>query len=171
MQKFLLAHIEKCTGCGRCTLACSSAKEGIFAPAKSRIHFVNFPREGLSVPNICFHCEKPSCAEACPVDAISRNDNGAVVVDQDTCTGCSECVDACPYGMIELNNEGLAYKCDFCGGNPECVKVCQPIAISYDGPEGYSLENRLFQMSKKVAKGEPANKRITIAGIFKDLLR
>lgn len=171
MQKFLLADIEKCTGCGRCTLACSGIKEGIFAPAKSRIQFVNFPREGLSVPNICFHCEKPACAEACSAETIVRNDIGAVIVDYSTCTGCAECIEACPYGMIELNQESLAYKCDLCNGDPECVKVCQPMAIIYDTLDGDSLKNRLFQMSKRITEGEPADKRIAFGRIFKDLLR
>jgi carbon-monoxide dehydrogenase iron sulfur subunit len=143
----------------------------VFAPAKSRIHYVNFPRDGLSVPNICFHCESPACADACPMDAISRNDIGTVVVDYAACTGCAECVEACPYGMIVLNNEGLAYKCDFCGGDPECVKVCQPMAIVYDALNEGTLKERLFQMSKKIAEGEPGNKRVAMAAIFKDLIR
>jgi Fe-S-cluster-containing hydrogenase component 2 len=167
MEKFILSNIEKCTGCGRCTLACSGLKEGAFVPTKSRIHFVNFAREGLSVPNICFHCEEPACAEACPVDAISRNNIGAVVVDNDACTGCADCVDACPYGMIWLNDEDLAYKCDLCEGDPECVMVCQPNAIVYALPDEASLEERQFQMSKKIGEGEPEDKRLAMARIFK----
>jgi Fe-S-cluster-containing dehydrogenase component len=171
MQKFILSDIEKCTGCGRCTLACSGVKTTVFEPTKSRIHFANFPREGLSVPNICFHCENPACAEACPVDAISRNDMGAVVVDEDICTGCAECVTACPYGMIWLNDEDMAYKCDFCGGDPECVKVCQPDAILYAVPDDASRKDREFQMSKKISEGEPDEKRLAIAKILKEQVR
>jgi Fe-S-cluster-containing dehydrogenase component len=166
MDKFLLADIEKCTGCGLCALACSSVKEGAFVPTKSRIHFVNFPRDGRSVPNICFHCEVPACVEACPVDTIARNDIGAVVVDYDTCTGCAECVEACPYGMIEVNDEGTVYKCDLCNGEPECVKVCQPKAIIYSMPDEAVRKERLFQMSIKVTKGGPADRRLGIARIL-----
>lgn len=171
MQKFILSDIEKCTGCGRCALACSAIKEGVFLPEKSRIHFVNYPREGLSVPNVCFHCEEPACAEACPVEAISRNDLGAVVVDEEACTGCGECVTACPYGMIWLNEDDLAYKCDLCGGDPECVKVCQPGAIVYAVPDGASRRERLFQMAKKIPDGEPVDKRHAIGEIFRERYR
>ena len=171
MQKFILSDIEKCTGCGRCTLACSALKEGVFLPTRSRIHFVNFPRHGLSVPNICFHCEEPACAEACPVDSISRNETGAVVVDRDTCTGCGQCMEACPYGMVWLDDEDLAYKCDLCGGDPECVKVCQPNAIIYAEPDKRSLKERQLQMSKKISSGEPEEKRRAMAEIFKERYR
>lgn len=171
MQKFILSDIEKCTGCGRCTLACSAVKEEVFLPATSRIHFTNFPREGLSVPHICFHCEAPACAETCPVDAISRNGVNAVVVDEDTCTGCAECVEACPYGMIWLNNDGVAHKCDLCNGDPECVKVCQPNAIVYAEPKGASLKERQLQMSKEIAEGKPEDKRFAMAKIFRERYR
>ncbi|MBW2058936.1 MAG: 4Fe-4S dicluster domain-containing protein [Deltaproteobacteria bacterium] len=171
MEKVILVDIEKCTGCGRCTLVCSGLKEGVFAPSKSRIHLVNFAREGLSVPNVCFHCEEPACAEACPVEAISRNGTGAVVVDRDACTGCGVCVEACPYGMIWLDDEGLACKCDLCRGDPECVKVCQPGAIAFAVPEGNSLEERIFQMSKKSGRDDPRERRLEIAEIFRERYR
>jgi len=163
MDKFLLADNEKCTGCGLCALACSSVKEGAFVPAKSRVHFVNFARDGRSVPNICFHCEQPACAEACPVEAIVRSHIGAVVVDNATCTGCGECAEACPYGMIELNEGEIAYKCDLCDGNPECVTVCQPKAIAYDVLDEPALKRRLLQMSKKIPEGTPVKRRLAVA--------
>jgi Fe-S-cluster-containing dehydrogenase component len=105
------------------------------------------------------------------VDAISRNDIGAVVVDPDTCTGCSECVEACPYGMIWLNDDDLAYKCDSCDGDPECVKVCQPNAIVYQVSDDASRKERLHQMSKKIESGEPEAKRLAMARIFKEQYR
>lgn len=42
------------------------------------------------------------------------------------CSGCGECVKACPYGLIELQDHypvlDLQFSaCDFCG---ECAKVC-----------------------------------------------
>ena len=113
MQKFILSDIEKCTGCGRCTLACSAVKEEAFVPAKSRIHFVNFPRAGLSIPNVCFHCENPACAEECPVDAIQP----------DTEPGLDK--------WLEINTE-YAEKWP----NITMKKDPMPDADSFDGMEG-----------------------------------
>ena len=36
-----------------------------------------------------------SCAESCPVDAISEGD-GKFVIDEGTCIDCGACAGACP---------------------------------------------------------------------------
>jgi len=41
-----------------------------------------------------------TCAETCPVEAISEGDS-KYVIDQDTCTQCGQCVDACPVEAIK----------------------------------------------------------------------
>lgn len=41
-----------------------------------------------------------SCAEVCPVDAITIED--VAVVDEDTCIDCGTCVEECPVDAIEL---------------------------------------------------------------------
>jgi len=41
------------------------------------------------------------CLDACPFDAI-RVEDGVAVVDEDKCTGCGMCVSACPRKLIEL---------------------------------------------------------------------
>lgn len=46
------------------------------------------------------------CVKACPFEAISMNENGLPVVNDDACTGCGNCVDTCPRGIIELHPEG-----------------------------------------------------------------
>ncbi|MBW1667064.1 MAG: hypothetical protein JRJ66_03205 [Deltaproteobacteria bacterium] len=43
------------------------------------------------VPRYCRHCAKPPCKVACPVDAISRNERGIVLIDNDLCMGCRKC--------------------------------------------------------------------------------
>jgi len=42
------------------------------------------------------------CVAACPFDAMYMNDNGLPVVIEDKCTGCSNCVVACPRDIVEL---------------------------------------------------------------------
>ena len=45
----------------------------------------------------CLSCG--SCAEACPVSAISEGDT-KYVVDPDVCIDCGACEDVCPVGAI-----------------------------------------------------------------------
>lgn len=42
------------------------------------------------------------CADVCPFDAITINENGLPEVDPEKCTGCGKCVEACPQGIIKL---------------------------------------------------------------------
>jgi RnfABCDGE-type electron transport complex B subunit len=44
------------------------------------------------------------CVAACPFDAIHMNNNGLPVIDLGKCTGCGECVRACPRNIIELTD-------------------------------------------------------------------
>lgn len=42
------------------------------------------------------------CVESCNFDAMWMNANGLPVVDEDACTACNKCVEACPRDLIEL---------------------------------------------------------------------
>ncbi len=85
-----------------------------------------------------------TCLSVCKHGAIST-DSGVAVVDATKCTGCGECVKACPRAVIELvpadarekvccNNRELGSKarkaCDLgCIGCFACVKNCNCDAI------------------------------------------
>ncbi len=43
-----------------------------------------------------------SCIEVCPVDAISRNEVGNIVVDPEACIGCKKCTLVCPTNVIKM---------------------------------------------------------------------
>ena len=47
-------------------------------------------------------------------------------LNEEKCIGCLACVDACPFGAIQINPDGDVLKCDLCGGDPVCVKYCPP---------------------------------------------
>lgn len=98
----------------------------------------------LSVFEPCMHCDEPACVEACPLDAIKKNENGIVLVDYDKCAGEGSCVEACPYGKPYIRTFSTpnvpaqrADKCTFCaefvekGELPVCVRTCQGHALYF----------------------------------------
>ncbi len=158
MIKQLFVDPDKCTGCNRCTYVCSAVHIGVFAPTQARIKVNNFPHKGFSAPSICFQCPSAPCHKACPEDAISRNADDVVVVDAEKCTGCGLCVTACPYGMIELVGS-VAAKCDYCGGDPACVKECFPGALVFQEKTPELVKIKGLQMKQRSNDGSPAEKR------------
>ena len=163
MEKHLLAIPNRCTGCNRCTYACSAVKEGMFMPSKARIKINNFALQGYSVPSVCFQCPKPDCLQSCPEKAISKSKRGVVVVDAGKCNSCGECVAACPYGMIEQYGSGKAFKCDLCGGTPACVAECHYGALVFKAPDAISRKLRATQMKQRIDTGSPEEKRHQLA--------
>ena len=52
---------------------------------------------------------------ACRFNAIYKRNDGLVIIDPVKCTGCKECVDACPYCAIYFNDDlNIAQKCTGC---------------------------------------------------------
>lgn len=55
-------------------------------------------KQHLIDPEICIRCH--TCEEACPVDAITHDENN-VVVDASLCNFCMNCIAPCPTGSID----------------------------------------------------------------------
>ena len=140
MEKILMIDYEKCTGCRLCELVCSVMHDGISNPARSRIKVMKWEHEGLYIPMTCQQCEDAPCMNVCPVKAISRDhDLGFVMVDYDVCIGCRSCVAVCPFGAMNYNKmEKKVFKCDLCGGDPQCVRFCEVKAIEYVNADSIS---------------------------------
>src|SRR5262249_42658973 len=92
------------------------------------------------VSDVCKHCERAGCLEACPTGAIVRTEFGSVFVQSDVCNGCGYCVVSCPFGVIDRRpDDGRAFKCTFCydrqlGGRiPACAQACPTDSILF-GP-------------------------------------
>ncbi|MCU7857764.1 MAG: nitrate reductase subunit beta, partial [Candidatus Thiodiazotropha sp. (ex Lucinoma borealis)] len=70
----------------------------------------------MYLPRLCNHCLNPACVASCPSGAIyKRDEDGAVLIDQDRCRGWRMCVSACPYKKIYYNWEsGKSEKCILC---------------------------------------------------------
>lgn len=148
--KILRVDVNLCAGCQACAMACSLVKEGVFSLAKSRIHIYTNESKCFSVPTICEHCIDPPCIPACPVNAITRDDiSGIVKIDEEVCTGCGECENACPFNSIRIR-DGIALKCDLCGGDPECVKVCYPRALQYVENQPATIRNKVILAEERL---------------------
>lgn len=139
MEKIFLKIDKKdCMGCHACEVACKQENELPVGPRIIRVI------EGISdyTPIYCHQCAKAPCIDACPSSAISKNGNGIVLVDNDTCIGCRECLDACPFGAMQFEEEKeTAVKCDVCysrlakGKNTACMSVCPTGCISLGGKQ------------------------------------
>ena len=98
---FIDSDVMKCVGCGLCAEACSMKHFGVINKDFSRIHVRKFllplPKAIIVTCSQCQAEERP-CEEACPVTppAIHFDDKTLhMVVDEETCTGCLLCRDAC----------------------------------------------------------------------------
>jgi Fe-S-cluster-containing dehydrogenase component/CRP-like cAMP-binding protein len=130
-----------CIGCDQCETACASTHQNV-----SRLDRRAGPTfQSLHLPTSCRHCEHPHCMSDCPADAIHKLPNGEVSID-DSCIGCGNCEENCPYGVIQMAevpaSTGFldrllrravpepvktAVKCDMCvdmKSGPACVNAC-----------------------------------------------
>lgn len=138
----LVIDEDLCIGCDQCEKACAATHEGV-----SRLDRSAGPSLfSLHLPTSCRHCEHPHCMQDCPPNAIHRLPDGEVSI-ADTCIGCGNCVENCPYGVIQLAEVApkvslfsrlgrksskeevakTAVKCDSCAslkGGPACVRAC-----------------------------------------------
>jgi formate dehydrogenase iron-sulfur subunit len=92
----------------------------------------------LMSSDVCKHCTHAACLDVCPTGSLFRTEFGTVVVQPDICNGCGYCVSACPYGVIDLNEEdGRAFKCTLCydrlkdGQTPACAQACPTQSIQF----------------------------------------
>lgn len=162
----LAVDLAACCGCLSCSVACKQEHDLPVGPQWVAV-YRNEPRliEGrlqlrYTVTH-CMHCHDPKCLEACPESAITRRTDGAVLIDSNTCNGCRMCMEACPFGVIQFDDEkGVAQKCDLCvarlerGKPPACVSACISHCI-YAGEVGEVAkkigESRLLLWYKDVS--------------------
>ncbi|WP_370273485.1 4Fe-4S dicluster domain-containing protein [Methanosarcina sp. MSH10X1] len=148
-SRSLLIDTSRCTGCRSCEMACSLYHEGECSPVLSRIRIVKYEALGRNFPSACSQCSKPRCLEACDHGAIRMNEStGAVFVEESFCTGCRSCLVACPFmGFHPVKK--VAFKCDLCGGDPQCVRFCPSGAITFRSVDEFLMERRR-EMADKV---------------------
>lgn len=144
----LLIDNHKCVRCNNCVFAC----EGVHDDGQARLTLSGDHVANLLLPNSCMQCENPLCMLDCPPDAIVRRPGGEIFI-RDSCIGCSNCANNCPYenifmvqpktrrspfdwlaGLLRPSRtetdrvkQEVAVKCDLCrsvAGGPACVRSC-----------------------------------------------
>lgn len=149
MQYGFVIDQDRCIGCHACTTACKQ-ENGV--PVGAFRTWVKYTERG-TYPSVkrhftvlrCMQCTKPPCVDICPVNALSKRQDGIVDVDREACIGCRACMQACPYDALYINDDsGAVEKCHFCahrveqGLEPACVTVCPVGAIipgDFDDPQ------------------------------------
>lgn len=151
-----------CIGCGACEAACQ--KEHGFKLHKSEqldesnftyveeINSITFQR------HLCMHCLDPACVSACPVEALKKTKEGAVIYNSYICLGCRYCMFVCPFNIPKYEWKSpipKVRKCDFCyetkikkGLEVSCASAC---------PTGATLfgeRDKLLKVAKERIKKE-----------------
>jgi len=135
-KRFLMIFQKDCMGCHACEVACKQEHNLGVGPRLIRV----VERSPHFFPVFCHHCTKAPCKAACPADAIFRNEQGIVLIKEENCIGCRACVEACPFGAMQFEEEReVAVKCDLCidsvgtGELTACAKACPTRCISLGG--------------------------------------
>ncbi len=141
----MVIDLDRCVRCDDCVRACATAHD-------NNPRFVRHgPVHGHHMfANACLHCADPVCMVECPTGAIYRDFGaGHVVISENSCIGCAQCANNCPYDAIrmvqitdqqghvivdEKNQRPLtqATKCDLCIeqlGGPACQNACSHDAL------------------------------------------
>jgi menaquinone reductase, iron-sulfur cluster-binding subunit len=115
----MVIDLDKCNGCGTCTVAC--AVENNLPPAQEKTNKRNgitwmqvtqssngeqFPKnESVFIPIFCQQCEKETpCVTVCPQNAVDVDPTTGIVGQiPQRCLGCRYCMTACPYHARYFN--------------------------------------------------------------------
>ncbi|HSL24088.1 MAG TPA: 4Fe-4S dicluster domain-containing protein [Vicinamibacterales bacterium] len=151
-----LTDSSLCIGCKACEVACKEWNDvpgdgfawtgfsydhtGTLGHSTWRhVKFVENDRHSWEfLSDVCKHCERAGCLDACPTGSIVRTEFGGVFIQPDVCNGCGYCIVACPFGVVDRRpDDGRAFKCTFCydrqkaGLVPACAKACPTESILF----------------------------------------
>ncbi len=185
----MLNDLTKCIGCRACQVACKEWNEleyettsftntrdnppRLNSDTYTRIEYKYLPDDpnlGPSQPerwyyrrHMCNHCEEPACVSACPVGALKKSVEGAVVYLEGKCIGCRYCMLACPFAIPKYEWDQwkpFVRKCTMCfdrikgGEQPACSKACLTGAIKF-GPRDETMAEARLRIVEKPGRYQP----------------
>ncbi len=148
----LIIDVTKCSNCNNCTMAVKDEYVGNDFPGYSAPQ----PKQGHEwiaidrhmrgndsmvdvtyVPRTCNHCDDAPCVAA-GAGAVTKREDGIVIIDPVKARGRKDLVSACPYGAVWWNEELQvpqhwtfdAHLLDAGWKTPRCVQVCATGAMS-----------------------------------------
>jgi molybdopterin-containing oxidoreductase family iron-sulfur binding subunit len=112
----MVVDLDRCNGCGACTVACAvennvppgveraSERTGISWLRIQRVERADEARAAF-VPMLCQQCgDKTPCASVCPQNAVELDPGSGIVAQVPVrCLGCRYCMAACPYHARSFN--------------------------------------------------------------------
>jgi Fe-S-cluster-containing dehydrogenase component len=114
----MIIDVAECTNCNNCTLATMDEYigndwPGIAAPMPKHGHrWIDILQKERGqqtmidiayVPTLCNHCDEAPCMKAAQGGAITKREDGIVIIDPVKAKGQKQLVEACPYGHIWWN--------------------------------------------------------------------
>jgi Fe-S-cluster-containing dehydrogenase component len=76
------------------------------------------------LPVSCHRCERPACQLVCPTGATYRDPLTGALLVTTPLPGLLRLRQRLPSATLVDADSGRVLKCDLCGGDPACVKVC-----------------------------------------------
>jgi len=111
----------KCSGCHLCEMVCSLFHLHLINTEKSAIRIKKDDLDtSMNAPVLCRHCKEMKCLDG---EETNRNEEKNRFLWDRTQA------ERCPFKRLSVLGE-IAYHCDLCSGDPQCVQVCTPKAIS-----------------------------------------
>lgn len=113
------------------------------------------------------------CENACPVEAISKDDTGFARIDADKCISCGKCVTACPFGAVHAKSQVIDVLRHIREGNEVIALMAPALVGHFPGTAGHikvALQKIGFADAYEVAQGADITAQ-TEAGDFQDRLK
>jgi Fe-S-cluster-containing dehydrogenase component len=130
-KRLAVLDAQRCVGCQCCMFACSMrVGEGGLAASCIGIKSAGGISKGFYVI-VCRACPNPPCARVCPTDALYvRPDGTGVRFKPELCIGCTNCVQACPFGAVFWSaQDDKPQVCIYCG---YCAPYCRYEVIALE---------------------------------------
>jgi Fe-S-cluster-containing dehydrogenase component len=178
-QKYLIVDVARCHDCNNCFMGCKDEHVDNDWPG----YTLSQPRHGHRWMNIqrrergvfarndvaylpmpCQHCGDAPCIKAAN-GAITRREDGIVMIDVEKAKGKKDLVESCPYGAIYWNEEkNVPQKCTMCAhllddkswkpGMPRCAHNCPTGALTYIEAEPSEIDARIASGELQAYKAE-----------------